>query len=413
MDSATSESGHIWLGMNKNRLVGRTYWQLAGWTRAAFGYAWRRVGPDAWPLVQQAAAGTTAWVVAEHVAGHADPFFAPIAAVVALNAAPGERGPNALQLLAGVLVGIAVGELALVGVGSGYASVALSLLGALAVARAFGGTRLVVGQAAASAVLTVAVANGQGGPYRIVDALIGAGIALVFSQVLFAPEPVALLHHAESTALAGMVNWLRATAGALRRNEWWSGDQGTVELRELRDRLSELSRARRASMLVPRYTLAWRLRIRHSAQEGRRAGDLEMLGASCLTLARTAVAASEHEREMLAPCVDDIATVLHGLAHDPYGQATRRHAADQTLRVIAGITGLDVGVSGRDTMAALRMVATDVLVFAGVERRRAQAAVREDSQELEISAPPTPPGLPGISRLRTWRSHRRPSRGPR
>jgi hypothetical protein len=44
---------------------------------------------SAWPLLQGTLAATLAWVIAKHLFNHHEPFFAPIAAVVALNAAPG------------------------------------------------------------------------------------------------------------------------------------------------------------------------------------------------------------------------------------------------------------------------------------------------------------------------------------
>ncbi|MEV5830558.1 hypothetical protein AB0L25_33835 [Spirillospora sp. NPDC052242] len=50
-------------------------------------------------------------MIADAVGGARQPFFAPIAAVVALNAVRGRRGVNALHLLTGVILGIGVGEL--------------------------------------------------------------------------------------------------------------------------------------------------------------------------------------------------------------------------------------------------------------------------------------------------------------
>ena len=40
---------------------------------------------DAWLLLQKTAAATLAWVIAKFVFDHPEPFFAPVAAVVALN----------------------------------------------------------------------------------------------------------------------------------------------------------------------------------------------------------------------------------------------------------------------------------------------------------------------------------------
>ena len=60
---------------------------------------------DAWLLLQQALAATLAWLIASRVMQHHIPFFAPIAAVVALNTSLGQRGTNAVRLLIGVAVG--------------------------------------------------------------------------------------------------------------------------------------------------------------------------------------------------------------------------------------------------------------------------------------------------------------------
>ncbi len=46
---------------------------------------------DLSPVLQGTAAATVAWLIADRFVGNTDPFFAPIAAVIALNAPLGER----------------------------------------------------------------------------------------------------------------------------------------------------------------------------------------------------------------------------------------------------------------------------------------------------------------------------------
>lgn len=144
--------------------VGRTGGRLRRRIMEACSGALRRVAANAWPLLQSTAAATAAWWLARWLDNHSDPFFAPIAAVVALNASRGERGANALRLLAGVVVGIVAGELAISALGGGYGTLAVAIFTAMAVAFALGGARVTIAQAASSAILTVAVADGQAGP---------------------------------------------------------------------------------------------------------------------------------------------------------------------------------------------------------------------------------------------------------
>lgn len=167
------------------------------------GRALLRPEADTWPMLQGTVTATLAWAIA----GNPDPFFAPIAAFVALNASVGERGLNAIRLLLSVVVG---------------------------------------------AILTVVAAGGQAGTERLVDALIGVGVALLFTQVLFAPQPLALLRRAQAAALGDMAEGLRLTASALEADDEDAAEQAMSYLRTLRDRLSELERTRAASGRVAR-----------------------------------------------------------------------------------------------------------------------------------------------------------------
>ena len=80
----------------------------------------------AWSIVQAAVAAGIAWFLAHTVLGHPQPFFAPIAAVVALAAGTGGRGTQAVQMLLGVAVGVVVGELLVLVLGTGTLEVPLA-----------------------------------------------------------------------------------------------------------------------------------------------------------------------------------------------------------------------------------------------------------------------------------------------
>ena len=66
----------------------------------------RTIGPTA----QAALAAALAWVLAHDALGHAQPFFAPIAAAIALGTSGIRRGRRIIQMVFGVTLGIAVGE---------------------------------------------------------------------------------------------------------------------------------------------------------------------------------------------------------------------------------------------------------------------------------------------------------------
>jgi uncharacterized membrane protein YgaE (UPF0421/DUF939 family) len=351
-------------------------------------------------------------VIADQVVDHPEPFFAPIAAVIALNAPLGERGLNALRLLLGVVAGIAAGELSTFALGGGNGTLALATFTAMAAARALGGARVTIAQAAVGAILTVAVADGQAGTDRLVDALIGAGVALVFSQVIFSPEPVALLRRAEAAALAEMGGGLELTAESLARDDDELGEQALNRLRGLRDRLAELGRTRQASERVARRSAVWRSQRAPAVRERENAGHLDLLGGSCLLLTRMA-AAARAERDKLAPPVLALARALDELATEPGDRRARQRAADHALEVARRLDdpGAEGGSLSPGATFGVRMVAADIMVFAGADPDQVEAAVRESAHELAVPDPPPAPRLP--FEPRRWLPRRWPLPGGR
>src|SRR5690349_2653631 len=224
---------------------------------------WRRETANAWPLLQAAAAATLAWLIATHLARHHQPFFAPIAAVLAL-----------------------------------------ATFTAMFIARHIGGARVMIAQAAASAILTVALARGEAGTQRLGDALIGGGVALMFSQVFFSPEPVRLIRRATVAALKEMGYLLALTTRSLDEDANSHNPDSILDsARELRERLGELAHMMRAADHVVRHSVYWRSRSKAVARETAAAKHLELLGGSLLMLARIAIASEPSERRELVPVV--------------------------------------------------------------------------------------------------------------
>ncbi len=112
------------------------------------------------------------------------PFFAPIAAVVSLGLSLGARLRRSFELVAGVTVGIGIGDLIISGIGSGPWQISLVVVLAMSVAVLLNsGPNCLPMQAGNSAVLvaTLIPPGGSGGPDRMIDALVGGlvGIAVV------------------------------------------------------------------------------------------------------------------------------------------------------------------------------------------------------------------------------------------
>ncbi|MBU7597142.1 FUSC family protein [Streptomyces sp. P38-E01] len=354
--------------------------------------AWDRLTDKLWMLLQQSAGATIAWWLAITVADHPQPIFAPITTLVALNAARGERGTNAVRFVAGVLAGILVAEVAITFVGTGYGVMAGATLLAMLLALLFGGERITIAQAAVSAVLVVATGTVQSGTERILDVLLGAAVALVFSQLLFPVEPLALLRRAEAAALADLADALHLTARALRHEGDHLSEWTWDHLRSVYGHLSEVSRTRVLTSRAARHSPLWWGRGPLIAREGEYATRLDLLGNGCLMLTRTAEDLDAPGRATVAPVVHDLATVVTALALAPGDPGVRRCAADRTVELAASVPGTAGDARLAAACETVRTVLLDLLLFVGADAGEAAHAVRADPRQgrrrLDLAEPP-------------------------
>jgi hypothetical protein len=190
---------------------------------------------------------------------------------------------------------------------------------------------------------------------------------LIFSQLLFSPQPVSLLHQAERAALADVSGGLMLTARALADDDDATAEEAVRELRELRDRLSELARTRRAGPRVAAHSLWWHSHQNRVLRESENAGILDLLGSSALLLARTAMTVDAEERAGLQARIHELADVIGGLAAAPGDKERRDTAAKRTLRMLEQAESDRSNRPANPAELAFMMAAGDVLGFTGLE----------------------------------------------
>ncbi|MFE0799587.1 aromatic acid exporter family protein [Streptomyces sp. NPDC058812] len=351
-------------------------------------------------MLQQATAAALSWWIARSVFDHHVPLFAPIATLVALNTPVGGRGTNAVRALSGVVAGVVVGQLAFRFLGHDAPSVGVAVLCALLVALLIDGERITMAQAAVGAVISVASGQ-QAGIDRVLDALLGAGVALVFSQLLFPPHPLALLRRAEAATLEGLGRALALTARALDEPEEERHTRLWEELRPVYTLLNDLGGTRNDAIAVARRTLLWRGRREPVVQEIATTRYLDLIGNSCLTLIRGASALDTRHRQTFAHTVRRLADVLTVLATAPASHAARLHAARRTLDIVRSAPNVEGGPALPVAVwESVRLVAGDILVFAGADVEEAERALHEGATDVPVSVPPRLRGAPRLRRRR-------------
>jgi uncharacterized membrane protein YgaE (UPF0421/DUF939 family) len=170
-----------------------------------------------WPILQTAGAAVAAWYLATLLVSEEQPVFASIAAVIALGATYGQRPERAIELVGGVVLGIGVADLLVGAIGNGPMQLGLLVVLAMAAAVLLGGGPLLVTEAAVSATLLVLLEPTSSGlaPSRLIEALVGGGVALAVSALAFPPNPVLLVGRCAQAIFGGLGRTLEEVAAAL------------------------------------------------------------------------------------------------------------------------------------------------------------------------------------------------------
>jgi len=143
-----------------------------------------RLRSKLWMVGQCALAAGVAWVVAGLLLGHSAPFFAPIAAVVCLGTTYGQRLRRVAEMMAGVAVGIGVGDLFSHALGRGTWQVVVVVSLAMSAAILLDAGALLTMQAAVQSIVVTTLLPLDGGLGRILDALMGGMVALVAATIV-------------------------------------------------------------------------------------------------------------------------------------------------------------------------------------------------------------------------------------
>lgn len=172
-------------------------------------------------LAQAAVAAGIAWELALQLPDHGQPFFAPIAAAIALGAERGTRGRQAIRMMIGVAVGILVGAAVLAVAGAGGWQLVVGTAAALLVTTGAGAPPMVRNQAAASAILIVALhrPGTDLAVQRLEDALIGGAVAIVIARFLLPIDPIPLVRDEARDLREQLATALDEAAGALAEND--------------------------------------------------------------------------------------------------------------------------------------------------------------------------------------------------
>ena len=334
-----------------------------------------RVRAGAWPAAQCGLAASGAWAFATHVLGHERPFFASVAAVVALGVSGGGRLRRTAELAVGVALGVAVGDLLVQLIGQGAWQIGVVVTIALLLALAVGAAGLAVIQAGLQAVFVVALPRTAGsGLHRWQDALVGGAAALLVAALL-PTDPWRDARRRGDAYVAKLASVLRDTAEGVRTSSRMGLADALARGRTLEPDLVGWKDALTAGRETARLTLLRPSRFEEWESADRLSNALMMSSRNLRVGVRRALTAVETGHPLAAPIpglLDDLAEVVE-LLPDP--------AAAHPLLVLA--RRLDPSALGAVSLAdqvligQLRVVVVDLLVAVGMEHDTARAQLPE------------------------------------
>jgi uncharacterized membrane protein YgaE (UPF0421/DUF939 family) len=332
------------------------------------------------------------------VLGHKNAFFAPVSAVITLGLAPGNRSRRTVEMVIGVAVGIAVGELLISAIGTGAAQVALVVLLAMSAATLLGGGPLIASQAASSAVLVATVRTSSSGglvPTRFVDALVGGVVGIAVLAV--APrDPSAMARRAVAPVVAELSSSLTDIASALEQRDLEAATRALERARAgdlLVARLHEtLVLAQETTRIAPSH---WRERG-HIVRYEEAAVQLELAVRNARVIARAAVRAVDLEPRIsaaLPQSIRELAACVRELGEELDQGGSQEELRERILAAAVTASGaLDEprGFATDVVVGQVRSLATDLLRALGVAQPAAVDQIRAAVGERETRSSRSP-----------------------
>ena len=342
-------------------------------------------------ILQATIAATIAWIVATEVVGHTAPFFAPVAAIITLGLTQGERGRRAVEVVLGVTLGIAVADLLVIGLGTGWWQLALVVALAMSIALLLGSGPMFAQQAAVSAALVATLQPPDGGVSfaRAVDALLGGSIALAISALVLPANPWRMAREAAAPVLAELAAVLEDIAGALAARSREAAQAALARGRRIDELARNLDQAlvagRETALLAPprRRMLATVDAYADAAAQI----DLAVRNVRVLARgARRAIDLDENVPPEVADALRELAAAVRGLA-DALDDPGRADAVREPALRAAGKATLVLERTGNLSVTVIvgqiRSTAVDLLRGSGMTYDDAVEAVRGAVEEIE------------------------------
>ena len=317
------------------------------------------------------------------------PFFAPIAAIIVLSTSYGQRGRRTLEVIVGVVLGIAIAELLLTTIGAGLPQLGLLLMLAMGAAVLVNGGPLLVNQAAISALLLTVLEppDATFSPGRLLEALLGGAIALVVNSLLFPPNPVRLADRPLQDLIRELADALDQIAEALAAGDRERAAAALRSARSVDDRVDALDDAIDVGRETARFAFPRRAALRPLGVYESEARQLDFAVRNTRVLARDVMRFVRRQGSAGA----ELATAVAGLAQaarclgEGLGEgrdSTTRRSALEAVRRAQAVLGEHRDLATSAIVSQIRSTAADLMRAAEPEPGPAGESYMTPTEDL-------------------------------
>ena len=260
-------------------------------------------------------------------------------------------------MIAGVILGIVLADLLVRAIGSGMPQIGLLVVLAMLAAVILGGGELLVTEAAVSAILVATLSSTP--EVRLLDVLIGGGVALAVHTLVFPPDPVIGVARAANAVFAELGVVLRDASGALAAGDVRRGEAAANTAESVETLVGEL----RHAVLLGSDTARWAPQRRAARTEleryARIVGHADLAARSARVLVRNVlqyVRGGRPPQSELADAIRDLGLAVWELP----AQFEEPWRSGDVLRIALQAAGRATAAATRDPSIALNDIAGQV-----------------------------------------------------
>jgi uncharacterized membrane protein YgaE (UPF0421/DUF939 family) len=356
-----------------------------------------RLHPRLRPILQTAVGAAVAWYLAKLLVDDGRPVFASIAAVITLGATYGQRPERALELTGGVVVGVALADLLAREIGGGPAQIGVVVVLAMATAVVLGGGPLLVSEAAVSAILLTSLDPGSAGLSlsRLIEALVGVGVALAVNSLAFPPDPALQVRRAANAVFGELGRTLEEIAASLAAGDRARAEAALQAARDIDDTVRDLQQSLGDGRETAHHAPSrWTTRIELD-RYARTARHLDFAVRNTRVLARHALRLLRSRGSgppELAAAIGDLARAVWALAaqlDEPERGTELRLLAARAIHGASAASERDHDIGVAEVVGQVRSTAIDLMRASEAAAETGDRPIEVPTEELLAALPDT------------------------